>query len=1001
MGKTRLVQEFYRNLLLDHDPHGYWPDASLFAGDNLRCAPDLEDAHTHQHYASFALDDRPIPFLWWGFRLADPVARNATSGGLAAHRRTLDLHLVPALFGRSRSQLMTSVSESAREHAAQLGKKAVLDLVKALPAVGSIATLLEWGLELSERASQTAAGARKAYLDDRKIHESTLSRLGDDRTTRLLERTLEDLARILAPDNGLSRLPVVVFCDDAQFAGSGGDEGALRLLEGLWERAHLGGWPLMLVLSHWEVEWNQRASAGPEREPTSGSVYVASSFAAAARSAQFGTVLDLSNRTDLVDLLRSGLPGLEQDDERLLLGKADGNPQLLVELIELVRRAPAWRLDGPAGLTPHAKRQIEGRFSKLAELIRDRLESDSTPDIVRQVVALSSLQGMRFACALTRAAAKELQLPNIDEGLQLSQHPHRLVAGVESGAADFLQRAHREASESLVGSYLGDPQSVRRSLLEAAIELEDGNDRPTGMTPIEKATAAGVLVALGEHDNDPAIRLYAARALLRQVRQALEEPRGADVASAAEAAVRFQAGVGSRWSLEALDLADVVVATAAIADWHGDLTAAPLAWAQLERARSLAANQRTPEVLRLLGLSLRQIMKALVGMTDWPAARATLEERLAILSEVAEQVDTCASHLDLLGAYGEMVALAAAQQDLATASRFFEPSIELLARLARRDDLEDHSCLASHLALGSGVAAIAGQWDNAERLAQTALDLAPEEQALAANRKELGNARASALTVLAGVAMGQGNADAAAQRHEAVIGFHRARCHASDLPEHWLSLAIALGQAGNCSVSNGDPGTAIDYLGERRKIMQALMGRAGSPVIVRGFVLANLELAELAVELEVWGFVLDEGPRMLEFTRLTVDGIDHLPVLARMLKAVSVAAMATGRTSEAADLCRERVRVARRLGTHLKSLEARQNLADAMAALSVVCLESGDVARACKHARRAERIWGVLRARFSSEECAAAEREATAFIARHCGDLRGDSGLPSAHSSTA
>lgn len=34
MGKTRLVQELYRRLSTLHDPANYWPDASLFAGNN-------------------------------------------------------------------------------------------------------------------------------------------------------------------------------------------------------------------------------------------------------------------------------------------------------------------------------------------------------------------------------------------------------------------------------------------------------------------------------------------------------------------------------------------------------------------------------------------------------------------------------------------------------------------------------------------------------------------------------------------------------------------------------------------------------------------------------------------------------------------------------------------------------------------------------------------------------------------------------------------------------
>ena len=43
MGKTRLVQEFYRRLISEHDPERYWPDAALFHGNNLRVAPERRD----------------------------------------------------------------------------------------------------------------------------------------------------------------------------------------------------------------------------------------------------------------------------------------------------------------------------------------------------------------------------------------------------------------------------------------------------------------------------------------------------------------------------------------------------------------------------------------------------------------------------------------------------------------------------------------------------------------------------------------------------------------------------------------------------------------------------------------------------------------------------------------------------------------------------------------------------------------------------------------------
>jgi hypothetical protein len=173
-----------------------------------------------------------------------------------------------------------------------------------------------------------------------------------------------------------------------------------------------------------------------------------------AASPQFGALIDLPRESALADLVRAGLPALDAADITLLLGKADGNPQLLLELVDLVRRSPAWR-QGNA-LTAYASRQIEDRPTQLVGYIKERLESAVTPDEVRRAVALSSVQGLEFLCALTHAAAEALNVQGSAEGLAQAQHPHRLVTGVEEGVAGFVQRAYHEAALSLVGQHFGD-----------------------------------------------------------------------------------------------------------------------------------------------------------------------------------------------------------------------------------------------------------------------------------------------------------------------------------------------------------------------------------------------------------------------------------------------------------------------------------------------------------------------------------------------------------------
>ena len=81
LGKTRLVQEFYRWLSREADPgtpacpEGYWPDAFATEARSLDVNPEFP--------AGRAGPTPPIPWLWWGLRWAIPDRRNEIANGCA------------------------------------------------------------------------------------------------------------------------------------------------------------------------------------------------------------------------------------------------------------------------------------------------------------------------------------------------------------------------------------------------------------------------------------------------------------------------------------------------------------------------------------------------------------------------------------------------------------------------------------------------------------------------------------------------------------------------------------------------------------------------------------------------------------------------------------------------------------------------------------------------------------------------------------------------------
>lgn len=587
MGKTRLVQELYRHLSTACDPDDYWPDASLFKGNNLRVAPDFNDPETQAHFASFTTAQRPMPFLWWGFRLNDPLDRNAVRSDMAGHRRTLDPHLERARFASEQSGKRSAIKHSAKGTAKDAALKIGEALLESVPGVGLSKNLIEVGLGIFN----TARAHRDVRREDEEFGRADLSTLDARRADDLYERTLDDLAALLEPADRLGRVPAVVFCDDAQFAREGGDEGALRFLQRLWERADRGGWPLLLVATHWAVDWTQ--------DPVEPGASFAKTFAPLGQARSSVAVVQLSKPAELAHLVTGALPGLSGADTGLLVDKADGNPQVLIELVGRVKASPAWRTPQGA-LSAHGRKQIAAHSCNLTTLITERLMSDATPPEVRVALALASIQGMQFLADLTQAAAHRLQLDtDAGVGLVSAENPLRLIVGVQDGVASFVQRAYREAAATLVASQLGDPQQIRLGVLDAALQLIEPGDCWERMALERRKSLLGMVASLGAESDDAAMRLQAARALIRLL--LIDD----DVASRARHAGVLLQGMGARWSVAAFEPFEIDAVAEALDGWDGMHGSLRLGERCVRDLRPLAAADPAAHGARLVHALLR------------------------------------------------------------------------------------------------------------------------------------------------------------------------------------------------------------------------------------------------------------------------------------------------------------------------------------------------------------------------------------------------------------
>jgi hypothetical protein len=120
LGKTRLAQEFYGWISTHADapePEGYWPDELGAIENNLRVNPAVADCR----------DEAPLPFLWWGLRLADPGERNIALGSSAlyTYRGVLTAHLQPLYDRMERAEKLKDAGLSLADAEVDVGLSVV------------------------------------------------------------------------------------------------------------------------------------------------------------------------------------------------------------------------------------------------------------------------------------------------------------------------------------------------------------------------------------------------------------------------------------------------------------------------------------------------------------------------------------------------------------------------------------------------------------------------------------------------------------------------------------------------------------------------------------------------------------------------------------------------------------------------------------------------------------------------------------------------------------
>jgi tetratricopeptide (TPR) repeat protein len=433
LGKSRIVQEFYRQLAADPAWNdGYWPDAFTDGTSAAQVNPDLAGHRP----------DAPPRFLWLATRWIDLDARNreARRAAITDLRARLALHVRVAiqsapLWRRTRSAAARMVKEQGLAGGLeQLAQEGVGRLFEAatggLPFGGLLVTLAKAAPEIVSGPSSPEEYAASASAD----------------ASDALRGELDEVFGGFG--GGGIVLPTALWLDDAQWI----DDDTLALLHRVWDRAVERSWPLLVIVTHWEREWRLLGSGDEDARARSLRRYdglpgVSVRLVEPASDADLGAVLDAS------------LPGLTVAQRQLMLSRAGGNFLTLVENVGelLAQQASFAGRDVRGPLSRAGERRVTDWESDRERRVRQRFAA--LDEQLRDLLGWSSHGGQRFLHAvLARFLAAREGRPDADARTALEPciDPLAILAEPSPAFFEFRDVALHRAAREHFDLYLAD-----------------------------------------------------------------------------------------------------------------------------------------------------------------------------------------------------------------------------------------------------------------------------------------------------------------------------------------------------------------------------------------------------------------------------------------------------------------------------------------------------------------------------------------------------------------
>ena len=434
VGKSRIVQEFYRQLTVDAhwDPDHFWPDDFQTHATQLRVNPE---------FAGTAPPSGPPRFLWLGVRWSNHNERNvANSMALPTLNEHLSAIAAQAQQARPRPQRLL---EALKNDAVSISKEL---------ATGHIEGMVD------EVMASMVPYYKLLTMVYGMAHE-TRDVLGFGHTPPTLHEQLSEFFGRWFAQKPV--VPVVLWLDDVHWI----DAEAHHFFMHLSESAHAHQWPLLVVATCWPSEWQALPAnffLKPEQQESRNAwpAVVVHHVGAAPQPA-------------LTALLTSAFPTLPADQVALLCERAGGNFLTMVENIAELRSKPRYfeANDPQHPLSAQGLARIRTWQSNREVRIQQRFneEFDTT---VQEFLARASQAGVDtqfLRHVLVRFATLHPQAGDIDAALLQCQERWAIVAPLSQNLHEFRDRGYFAVARTYFAEWLAQSES---EILRQAVTAE-------------------------------------------------------------------------------------------------------------------------------------------------------------------------------------------------------------------------------------------------------------------------------------------------------------------------------------------------------------------------------------------------------------------------------------------------------------------------------------------------------------------------------------------------